>query len=113
MKKTKNVEEREAAQTNQINDMPPPATLDYDVILKLSDKFVNDSVAALSDYAYVEVSDILNTILNLRDKMPINVLNEIIRRIGSFPYKSVAHVMRIIESDQPQYWSVIEQTNNK
>lgn len=113
MKKSKNAEEPTAPQTNQINDMPAPATLDYDVFLKLSDKFVNESVAALSDYAYVEVNDILNTILNLRDQMPINVLNEIIRRIGSFPYKSVAHIMRIIESDQSAYWSVIAPTDNK
>lgn len=111
MKKTKSTE-TQAAPTNQIDEMPAPATLNYDVFLTLTDKFVNDSIAALSDYAYVEVNDILNTIINLRNQMPINVLNEIIRRIGTFPYKSVASVMQIIENDQPQYWTVIDQPAN-
>lgn len=91
-----------------IEQMPAPQTMDYDQTLKVSDKFVSDMYAALDGFSYVEVCEIFKTVEALKNKMPINVLNEIIRRIASFPYKSVRDLMLQVETDQSVYWTLIE-----
>ena len=84
--------------------MPEPDTLNYEVKFVLSDTFISDVEEALQDYAYVEVRDILNTVNALKTAMPINMLNEIVRRLAAFPYKSVKKLMYFIETDKNRYW---------
>lgn len=84
--------------------MPEPDILNYNVKFSLSDVFLSDVEEALQDYAYVEVRDILNTINSLKNEIPINMLNEVVRRLASFPYKSVKKLMYFIETEQNRYW---------
>lgn len=84
--------------------MPEPDTLNYNVKFSLSDAFLSDVEEALQDYAYVEVRDILNTVNSLKNEIPINMLNEVVRRLASFPYKSVKKLMYFIETEQNHYW---------
>lgn len=93
--------------------MPQPETMNYDQTLILSDMFVNDMYAALDGFAYVEVSEIFKTVEQLKNNMPINVLNEIVRRIASFPYKNVKNLMNVVETNQGLYWSLSQPQNNK
>ena len=92
-----------------IENMPAPQTMNYDQMLVVSDVFVADMYEALDGFAYVEVSEIIKTVEQLKNEMPINVLNEIIRRIASFPYKNVKKLMSVVETDQSKYWSLVSQ----
>ena len=91
-----------------IEQMPAPQTMNYDQKLVVSDRFVSDMYTALDSFSYVEVSEIFKTVEALKNEMPINVLNEIIRRIASFPYKNVRDLMLQVETDQSVYWTLIE-----
>ncbi len=98
-----NVEE-----TQSMNEtMPAPQTINYEQKLKLSDKFVEDMNAALDSIAYVEVKDLFNVVENMRNEIPINILNEVIRRIASFPYKNVKNLMHVVETNQSLYWELL------
>jgi len=92
-----------------MEQMPAPQTMNYDQKLKLSDRFMTDMYAALDSFSYVEVNEIFKTVEALKNEMPINILNEIVRRIASFPYKNVRDLMLQIETDQSVYWALIEQ----
>lgn len=89
-----------------VESMPAPQTMNYEQTVKLSDDFVNDMHKALDGFSYVEVSEIFKAVDQLKDAMPINVANEIIRRIASFPYTNVKDFMSTIETDQARYLSL-------
>lgn len=89
-----------------VENMPQPETMNYEQTVKLSDECVNDMHAALDGFSYVEVSKIFNTVDQFRDAMPINLANEVIRAIASFPYSAVKDFMRVIETDQARYLSL-------
>ena len=91
-----------------INKMPEPEVINYDVLLKLNDIFIDDLEEALGNYAYVETGEIIKAVNNMKSNMPINMLNEIIRRISSFPYKSVKKIMYNIETRQEMYWQIVK-----
>lgn len=89
-----------------IENMPQPETMNYEQTVKLSDNFVNDMHLALDGFSYVEVSEIFKAVDQFKDAMPINLANEIIRRIASFPYSAVKDFMHVIETDQARYLSL-------
>lgn len=93
-----------------VEQMPAPQTMNYEQTLKLSDKFVSDMYAALDGFSYVEVNELFAAVEQLRNNMPINVLNEIIRRIGSFPYRNVVNLMKTVETRQGDYWQLVNNT---
>ena len=93
-----------------VEQMPAPQTMKYEQTLKLSDKFVSDMYAALDGFSYVEVNELFAAVEQLRNNMPINVLNEIIRRIGSFPYRNVVNLMKTVETRQGDYWQLVNNT---
>lgn len=97
---------------DELEQMPAPQTMNYDQKLKITDKFVADMYASLDSFSYVEVSEIFKTVEALKNEMPINVLNEIVRRIASFPYKNVRDLMLQVETDQSVYWALIEPAKN-
>jgi len=88
-------------------DMPEPQTINYDQTLKLSQKFVDDSMSILSGLPYVEVNDMVKTILNSGYVLPISAINEIIQRISKYQYNLVKDFMNIIETNQGLYFSAI------
>lgn len=98
-----------------VNDVPPvPETVEYGVKVKLLPKFKRDAVAVLSEFAYVETHELIK-VIDGNDELPINVVNEVVRRISSFPYRAVAPVMRVIETEQNQYFEIVNpvDTDNK
>ena len=94
--------------SGNMNKMPEPETINYDILLKLNDVFISDVEEALGDYAYVETGELIKAINNLKNGIPINMLNEIIRRISAFPYKSVKKIMFNIETRQDIYWQIVK-----
>lgn len=86
--------------------MPVPETMNYEQTVKLSDDFVNDLHAALDGFAYVEVSEIFKAVNQMKDAMPVNIANEILRRVASFPYAKVVNFMRVVETEQNRYISL-------
>lgn len=94
------------------NDVPPtPEIVDYSVIVKLTPKFKQDAITTLSEFAYVETHELIKVIDN-NDELHINVVNEIIRRISSFPYRAVAPLMHIVETSQDQYFEIVKPEEN-
>lgn len=86
---------------------PAPSTVDYNANVKLSQKFKEDVIGALSEFAYVETHELIKVVEG-NDVLPVNIVNEVIRRISSFPYRAVAPIMRVVETDQSVYFSVEE-----
>lgn len=99
---TNNTLEQEVARMPEPK-MPAPQTMNYDQTVRLTDDFVNDMHNALDTFAYTEVNEIFKAVDQLKDAMPINIANEIIRRIASFPYNRVASFMHSFEADQSKY----------
>ena len=95
----------EEVATNEV--APAPSTVDYNANVKLSDKFRSDVVTALSEFAYVETHELIK-VVESNEVLPINIVNEVIRRISSFPYRAVAHIMRVVETGQATYFTVEE-----
>lgn len=118
MEKRKLTKETNVEVTNTNADvapeqMPAPQTLNYEQTLRLSDKFVSDMYAALDGFSYVEVNELFTAVEQLRNNMPINVLNEVIRRIGSFPYRNVVNLMKTVETNQGEYWQLVNNTTTE
>lgn len=111
MNENVNTVEQEVAQMPE-PQMPAPQTMDYDQTVTLTDKFVADMHAALDGFAYTEVNEIFKAVDQLKNAMPINIANEIIRRIASFPYNKVANFMHSFEADQSKYVVLNPVTNN-
>lgn len=97
------------SEENIVESMPRPQTMNYEQSIKLSDAFVNDLHKALDGFSYSEVAEIFKAVDKLKDGMPINVVNEVISRVASFPYKSVKEFMTVIETDQARYLSLNDQ----
>ena len=91
---------------------PVPTTVDYGVTLRLLPKFKSDVTAALSEYAYVETHELIKFV-DHNETAPINTVNELVRRISMFPYRGVASVMHVLETDQSQYFEVVDNTETK
>lgn len=111
--KEKNTEVTNTNAAAAPEQMPAPQTLNYEQTLRLSDKFVSDMYAALDGFSYVEVNELFTAVEQLRNNMPINVLNEIIRRIGSFPYRNVVNLMKVVETNQGEYWQLVNNTTTE
>lgn len=86
---------------------PIPSTVDYNANVRLSQKFKEDVIGALSEFAYVETHELIKVVEG-NEVLPINIVNEVIRRISSFPYRAVAHIMRVVETEQATYFTVEE-----
>lgn len=106
-------------QINEVEDVdiatsvePAPQTVDYGTKVKLLPRFKQEVITALSEFAYVETHELIK-VIETNDELPINIVNEVIRRISTFPYRGVVNVMRVIENEQNAYFEVVanEQTN--
>lgn len=86
--------------------VPAPQTMNYDQTVAFTDAFVADMHTALDGFAYTEVSELFKVVDQMKDKMPINLANEVIRRIASFPYSAVKDFMHNFETNQANYLTV-------
>lgn len=107
----KNVNVEEMVDNMPEPTMPAPKTMNYEQTVKFTDEFVRDMTNALNGFAYNEVAEIFKTVDKFKDAMPINLANEIIQRIASFPYYKVAQFMSVIENDQTRYIQLNNQNN--
>lgn len=89
----------------QVDDvMPAPQTMNYEQLVKLTDKFVEDVVNSLGELAYAETHVIIDFIKNNKEGMPINMANQLLNKLATFPYNVINGVMHNIEIDQSLYF---------
>lgn len=105
-KKVNNIED-------EVSQMPEPQTMDYNQVVRLTDDFVVEVHKALDTFAYNEVDSIFKAMDQLKNSMPINIANEIIARIASFPYNRVATFMHNFEENQSKYVVLQQEVNNQ
>ena len=84
---------------NNNNTMPEPQVVNYGIYYLITDAFINDYLACTSQMAYVDVMKVLNIVNRHNQIVSIAQLNEIIRTIGTFPYKYVHELMKNINDD--------------
>ena len=80
--------------------MPEPQTVNYHTYYVVSDAFINDFIVCTSQMAYVDVMKVMSIIKRHQGVVGIAQLNEIIRTIGSFPYKYVSRLMDNVNNDE-------------
>lgn len=90
-------------------DQPVPNTTNYDVTVDTTDKFVNEVISSLGEFSYAETNNLLSFIQQSRTNVPINIMNDVLSRIASFPWKAVNGVMSNIATHQDEYFII----NNK
>ena len=81
------------------NKMPEPQVANYHVYYVVTDTFVKDFLECTNQMAYVDVMKILNIVNKHGKIVALAQLNEIIRTLGSFPYKYVVRLMDNISKD--------------
>ena len=87
-----------------IESMPAPETMNYEETVTMTSAFVNDVVAALGELSYAETHEIIDFVRGSKNPIPINLANQLISRLASFPWKIVNNVMHNIEINQSSYF---------
>ena len=85
------------------NKMPIPATVDYDVRFRLTDRFVKDIHTVCDGLPYADVKNLLDSVDNCGGRMYIAAVNELIQRLSRLPYRNVKDLMHNIENSQNIY----------
>lgn len=85
---------------------PTPNTTNYDVTINTTDKFVDDVISCLGEFSYSETNQIISFVQSSRVNVPINLINEILSRIASFPWKAVNGLMANIANKQDEYFVI-------
>ena len=94
-------------ETQGVEDVQPvPNTTNYDVTVNTTDKFVNEVIASLGEFSYSETNQIISFVQTSRVNVPINIINEILSRIASFPWKAVNGLMGNIANKQDDYFVI-------
>ena len=89
----------------QVDDvMPAPQTMNYEQKVKLTDKFIDDVVNSLGELAYAETHEVIDFVKNNKDGMPINLANQLLNKLATYPYNVISGVMHNIEIDQSLYF---------
>lgn len=84
--------------------MPTPQTMNYEQKVKLTDKFVDDVVNSLGELAYAETHEVIDFVKNNKDGLPINLANQLLNKLATYPYNVINSVMHNIETDQTLYF---------
>lgn len=99
----------ESMETNVQEPMPEPEIKNYEPSFKMSDKFIDDVNKILGEFPYAQTQAIMKAIDGNREKVGVQLLNQIIQAITQFPYRAVKPIMEIIESqNQSEYWTPVE-----
>lgn len=79
---------------NNNEKMPEPQVNNYRQFYRVTDLFIKDYKTSVASIAYVDAIKVMD-IINRHDRI-INTasLNEIVRIIGTFPYKYVNSIMQ-------------------
>ena len=83
--------------------MPRPATVDYDIRFRLTDRFMKDIHTVCDGLPYADVKILLDSVDNCGGVMYIAAANELIQRLSRLPYRNVKDLMRNIENSQDIY----------
>ena len=89
-----------------VDDMPVPQTMDYEQKVYFSDKFVEDVVNSLGELAYAETHQIIDFVKDNKDGVPINLTNQLLNQLATFPYNVVNGLMHNIENNQNLYFTL-------
>ena len=101
------VKNEQVEQPQVVETQPAPQTMNYDQALIVSDKFVDDVIACLGDFAYVETHEIIDFVRYNKGKaVPINLLNEFINKLATFPWRAVNVIMYNINNKQEEYFTL-------
>lgn len=80
--------------------MPEPQVANYHVYYIVTDLFKNDFLNCTNQMAYVDVMKVINIITKHSNVVSLAQLNELIRTVGTFPYKYVSRLMSNISNDE-------------
>lgn len=80
--------------------MPEPQTVNYRVYYLVTEDFINDFITCTSQMAYVDVMKIMNIVKRHDNIVAISHLNELVRTLGTFPYKYVHQLMSNVNNEE-------------
>lgn len=91
-------------------DMLEPQTMEYSMKYHLTDVFMNDLQTVLKNSPYIELKTLLDYISGKDRIFTIAQLNEFIRTLASFPYKTICPLMKVIEDKNkfPHYFEIVK-----
>lgn len=92
---------------NDVDVQPAPETLSYEQQVVFSDKFVEDVINALGDFSYAETHQVIEFVQNNKNGAPINLVNELLNRLASFPWKVVNGIMGVVNTNQEVYFTLL------
>ena len=78
---------------NNVDKMPEPQTLNYNIYYVVTDRFINDFLTCTNEMAYVDVMKIMSIVNRHQNIVSSGQLNELIRLLGTFPYKYINRLM--------------------
>lgn len=92
------------------SDMPTPQTMEYSVVYKVTDVFIKDLTTVLRNGPYIDLKRVLDYIEANHRMFPAALLNEFIRTLANFPYKTIMPLMKVIENKEkfPYYFEIVK-----
>ncbi len=95
-----------------MDKMPEPQTLNYNIYYVVTDKFINDFLTCTDEMAYVDVMKVMSIIDRHQKVVSSGQLNELIRTLGSFPYKYVKGLMNNVTNNEMFSNYFVKQSND-
>jgi hypothetical protein len=80
--------------------MPEPQINNYRKFYRVTDLFIRDYKISVASVAYVDAVKVLDIVYRHDRIVNTAALNEIVRIIGSFPYKYVNAIMQNFKEDE-------------
>ena len=97
---------------NNNDKMPEPQTLNYNIYYVVTELFVNDFLTCTDEMAYVDVMKIMSIINRHQNVVSSGQLNELVRILGTFPYKYVNRLMANIGNNDMFAKYFVKQPND-
>lgn len=95
------------------SEMPKPQVLDYNLLFKMTEKFIADLAGTIAELPYCEAKKFSDVVEKYVNVIPIGIVNELIRMISTIPYKYAAPIMHNIETAFNEYFVQVEIKNNE
>lgn len=80
-----------------------PETMNYEQMVAFTDKFVDDLILSLQEFAYSETHEVIDVVRNNKNSMPISLANQVLARVASFPWRAVNVLMTNVNTNQDEY----------
>ena len=95
------------------SDMPEPQIIDYSSTYSVTEQFKRDLILTINELPYIEARQILEYYEKYNWSIPTNILNESIRHISRLPYKYVCGIMKNIETNFSNYFTLNKKDERK